>query len=556
MAQCVVKDVIAHPSVTQGGGLTLECDDGELSVMRNVFAVSSLLIADLVGNGCSLVKVCACIPIPWKQVVTAVLCARVCPLWSLQVSGSTKEEWLLVISQLYPIVPRPELSLQQLQQVLPVVHKFQLAARELMGGEFTLSPDMVLGTKAMEVKWLESHEQSPSCLLLCLQYNFPELLQYVSGRLVTELPTCWSLVPTAPGYVIKWLVTAEQLQLDALKEAALGGIKKQCPYQFKRRMAAKVLDADLLNLSPGLMLEALRVSMNGLPDAPPHGMVQCVVKDVIAHPSVAQGGGLTLDCDDGELSVLRDVFAVSSPLMADLLSTGCTLVKVSGSTKEEWLLVISQLYPIIPHPELSLPQLQQVLPVVHKYNFLELLQYVNGRLVTELPSCWSLNPSAPGYIIKWLVMAEQLQLDALKQAALEGLKKQPPNQIKGQMAAKVLDADLLCFHLMHGSQRQGGHGHSTAPQPGVANQPKKTWSALRSTHGAHSELCCWLELPALAANGRGHPGLGYKWVCLSKTAPSRPSNSDSLMLNSVPQSLAWSLCQLVPVHCRHATSTP
>ncbi|KAJ9504922.1 hypothetical protein QJQ45_009612, partial [Haematococcus lacustris] len=33
--------------------------------------------------------------------------------------------------------------------------QFQLAARELMGGEFTLSPDMVLGTKAMEVKWLE-----------------------------------------------------------------------------------------------------------------------------------------------------------------------------------------------------------------------------------------------------------------------------------------------------------------------------------------------------------------------------------------------------------------
>ncbi|KAJ9511081.1 hypothetical protein QJQ45_002827 [Haematococcus lacustris] len=34
--------------------------------------------------------------------------------------------------------------------------QFQLAARELMGDEFTLSPDMVLGTKAMEVKWLES----------------------------------------------------------------------------------------------------------------------------------------------------------------------------------------------------------------------------------------------------------------------------------------------------------------------------------------------------------------------------------------------------------------
>ncbi|KAJ9524162.1 hypothetical protein QJQ45_004932 [Haematococcus lacustris] len=32
--------------------------------------------------------------------------------------------------------------------------QFQLAAKELLGGEFTLSPDMVLGTKAMEVKWL------------------------------------------------------------------------------------------------------------------------------------------------------------------------------------------------------------------------------------------------------------------------------------------------------------------------------------------------------------------------------------------------------------------
>ncbi|KAJ9534269.1 hypothetical protein QJQ45_007063, partial [Haematococcus lacustris] len=39
--------------------------------------------------------------------------------------------------------------------------QFQLAARELMGGEFTLSPDMVLGTKAREVKWLESRTKKP-----------------------------------------------------------------------------------------------------------------------------------------------------------------------------------------------------------------------------------------------------------------------------------------------------------------------------------------------------------------------------------------------------------
>ncbi|KAL6761703.1 hypothetical protein V8C86DRAFT_807436 [Haematococcus lacustris] len=164
---------------------------------------------------------------------------------------------------------------------------------------------------------------------------------------------------------------------------------------------------------------------------------------VAAHHSVVKGGGVTLNCDDGGLPVLRDVFALSSPLMADLLGEGCISVKVSGSTKEEWLLVISQLYPIVPRPELSLPQLQQVLPVVHKYNFPELLQYVSGRLAIELPSSWSLDPVDPGYIIKWLVTAEQLQLDALKQAALEGLRTQAGQPFQMRMSSNVLDADLL-----------------------------------------------------------------------------------------------------------------
>ncbi|KAL6761682.1 hypothetical protein V8C86DRAFT_806668 [Haematococcus lacustris] len=174
----------------------------------------------------------------------------------------------------------------------------------------------------------------------------------------------------------------------------------------------------------------------------PDASVLAIVK---AHPSVVKHGEVTLQCDDGGLSVLRAVFLVSCPWMADMFAKGCTLVKVPGSTKEEWLLVISQLYPIVPHPELSLQQLQQVLPVVHKYNFPELLQFVNSRLAMELPKTWSLDPSAPGYIIAWLVTAEQLQLEDLKQAALEGLSKQRRQQIQMQMKSDMLDADLLCL---------------------------------------------------------------------------------------------------------------
>ncbi|KAL6761707.1 hypothetical protein V8C86DRAFT_3023716 [Haematococcus lacustris] len=393
--------------------------------------------------------------VPWKADLMGEGCTTV------KVPGSTKEEWLLVISQLYPIVPCPELSLQQLQQVLPVVHN-----------------------------------------------------------------------------VVPDLHKSEQLQLDALKQAALEGLNLHSGQQFQKRMESNVLDADLLRLSPGLMLEALKVTVEKIacpsstsapaettvnppqpPPQPPQQQQQCgqggkrtrtrnafmqaaplstqglradsskyagasggisashlpgrittracaahcpnlrrcVVQVVKAHPSVVKRGEVTLECDDGGLSVLRDVFVVSSPWMADLLGNNCTSVKVSGSTKEEWLLVISQLYPIVPRPELSLQQLQQVLPVVHKvrarcaqvlsimiaYNLTELLQFVSSKLATQLASTWSLDPSAPGYIIKWLVTAEQLQLDALKQAALEGLKKQPGQQFQMRMESNVLDADLL-----------------------------------------------------------------------------------------------------------------
>ncbi|KAJ9520172.1 hypothetical protein QJQ45_030092 [Haematococcus lacustris] len=227
----VVQVVAAHPSVVKGGGLTLECDDGRLPVSRDVFALSSPLCRDPV---CRDTTQCT---------IQRTQSHPVCPMWSLQVSGSSKEEWLLVISQLYPIVPRPELSLQQLQQVLPVVHK----ARDVHHSSAPVSTCVAF------------HEQSLPCLLHCLQYNFSELLQYVCSRLATELPSSWSLDPAAPGYITKWLVTAEQLQLDALKEAALEGLKKQPDQRLKRQLATKAMHADLLRLSPELMLEAWRV---------------------------------------------------------------------------------------------------------------------------------------------------------------------------------------------------------------------------------------------------------------------------------------------------------
>ncbi|KAJ9519819.1 hypothetical protein QJQ45_013483 [Haematococcus lacustris] len=167
-------------------------------------------------------------------------------------------------------------------------------------------------------------------------------------------------------------------------------------------------------------------------------MVQCVSRKVAAHPAVTEGGGLTLKCDDGELPVLRDVFVVSSPLMEELLTTGSKSVKVRTRSERA-----REMARASSHAHCPVSQHSPGRP----YNFSELLQFVSSRLATELPSTWSLDPSAPGYIIKWLVTAEQLQLDALKQAALEGLKKQPGQQIRTQMDTKALDGDLLRLSL-------------------------------------------------------------------------------------------------------------
>ncbi|GFH19735.1 hypothetical protein HaLaN_16738 [Haematococcus lacustris] len=74
-----------------------------------------------------------------------------------------------------------------------------------------------------------------------------------------------------------------------------------------------------------------------------------------------RGAGLVLQCDDGELAVMRDMFEVVSPFFGQLLSsTDERVVKVDGTTREQWLLLLSQLYPLIPRPELTPEQLGKV----------------------------------------------------------------------------------------------------------------------------------------------------------------------------------------------------
>jgi hypothetical protein len=49
------------------------------------------------------------------------------------------------------------------------------------------------------------------------------------------------------------------------------------------------------------------------------------------------------------------------------------------------------------------------------------------------PTGCSLDPTKPSYVLKWLVLADRLQLDALRACCLKGLKAFPPAELSAAL---------------------------------------------------------------------------------------------------------------------------
>ncbi len=115
------------------------------------------------------------------------------------------------------------------------------------------------------------------------QYDIRDLLAFTESRLLHELlPTAWSLDPAQPGYILKcarkanvhcelpgrrlslallhcrWIIMAEQLQLDGLKWAALAALRPPRNPSFQCQIKANLLDADLAQLSMATLMAVLR----------------------------------------------------------------------------------------------------------------------------------------------------------------------------------------------------------------------------------------------------------------------------------------------------------
>ncbi|KAL6747176.1 hypothetical protein V8C86DRAFT_2917121 [Haematococcus lacustris] len=128
---------------------------------------------------------------------------------------------------------------------------------------------------------------------------------------------------------------------------------------------------------------------------------------------------------------MRDMFEVVSPFFGQLLSsTEERVVKVNGTTREQWLLLLSQLYPLVPRPELTPEQLGKVLPVAHKYNFPDLLQHVSTSLGGKLAASIPANQYWLDYIVQAMLLAQKYQLPGMLKELLQGISRLPWPAVK------------------------------------------------------------------------------------------------------------------------------
>ena len=103
--------------------------------------------------------------------------------------------------------------------------------------------------------------------------------------------------------------------------------------------------------------------------------------------------------------------------------------------------ILAHLYPTVrPRPSLSSNAIADMLPLVHKYDIACLLEDCLAYLNTALPDQLSPQISSPDYVIKWLKLVCDLQLDGLKAMCM---KKAREMARKSQLGGAIMSSDQL-----------------------------------------------------------------------------------------------------------------
>lgn len=152
-------------------------------------------------------------------------------------------------------------------------------------------------------------------------------------------------------------------------------------------------------------------------------MLQCVQKDE--------------DNDGVELCVHQLILMLSSSVLQGALSSrpSTTVLKVDRGSRSTWLAILKHLYPLYPRPQLTVEAAVDMLPVVHQYDFKTVQAELMGFLSTKFPSGLTAAPGSPCSVIRWLSLADNLQLDALRAMCMQKIRDMA---FKNQLDATVL----------------------------------------------------------------------------------------------------------------------
>ncbi|KAG1670267.1 hypothetical protein FOA52_003617 [Chlamydomonas sp. UWO 241] len=149
-----------------------------------------------------------------------------------------------------------------------------------------------------------------------------------------------------------------------------------------------------------------------------------------------------LVCDGLVLTVevTEDIFqldAGGAPCDVTLQLPSGVEVPVLDRCHGTWTYILKYLYPQYESPALTLSSAYTLLPVVHKYNFPKLLTRLidfvkgNNKALSRDPS------DSVNYIVRWLALAERLQLDELQELCLHRMQGMTREQLQSAITVEV-----------------------------------------------------------------------------------------------------------------------
>ncbi|KAG1666413.1 hypothetical protein FOA52_006522 [Chlamydomonas sp. UWO 241] len=164
---------------------------------------------------------------------------------------------------------------------------------------------------------------------------------------------------------------------------------------------------------------------------------QCESKFLLRTGCVPCNVVLKLPCGS-EVQVVGLVLQLASPFFCNVLEDvkGSSKIPVDGSLGT-WAYILSDCYPQCTPPALTLGNVFMLLPVVHKYNFPYLLTRLMA-ITKEQSGALSHDPAVLAtFVIRWLDLAERLQLDELRQLCMDRLQGMTREERKMAITVEV-----------------------------------------------------------------------------------------------------------------------